>query len=61
MDCEQALRWLALRFEGELLECEQSATASVHNEYWRGRIASTQEALKFVHGVLRRLEVTDND
>lgn len=59
MDCEQALRWLVFRFEGELVECEQSASASVHGDYWRGRIASTQEALKFVNGVLRRIEADD--
>lgn len=55
MDCEQALRWLALRLEGELLECEQSASASIHDDYWRGRIASTKESLKLINGVLRRI------
>lgn len=57
MDCEQALRWLAIRLEGELVECEQSAAASTQDDYWRGRIASIDEALKLVRGVYRRVSM----
>jgi hypothetical protein len=61
MDCERALRWLAIRLEGELVECEQSALASVQEDYWRGRIASTKEALKLVRGTYRRVSMGEQD
>lgn len=61
MDCLQALSWLAIRLEGELLECEQSALASTQEEYWRGRVASTKEALKLVRGVHRRVTVEEEN
>lgn len=61
MDCLQALSWLSVRLEGELIECEQSALASIQEDYWRGRIASTREALKLVRGIHRRITMEEQD
>ena len=51
----------AAAFGLELTDAQQSALASVQEDYWRGRIASTKEALKLVRGTYRRVSMGEQD
>jgi len=57
MTCEQALNWLQARLDGDLRDAKQMLSSQHHSDYWRGRVASLEDAMGTIDGVRRRLMI----